>query len=36
MNEWIAFGIVAVICGLLAWLVNLSSDGDQAPDENDS
>ena len=36
MNEWIAFGIVAVICGLLAWLVNLSGEGDQPPGENDS
>jgi hypothetical protein len=26
MNEWVAFGIVVVICGVLAWLVNLPSD----------
>ena len=30
INEWLAFGIVAVICGLLALLVRLS--GDDAPD----
>ena len=28
MNEWVAFGVVAVICGLLAVLVRLSGDGD--------
>jgi hypothetical protein len=26
MNEWLAFGIVVVICGVLAWLVNLAGD----------
>ena len=26
INEWVAFGIVAVICGLLALLVRLSGD----------
>jgi hypothetical protein len=26
MNEWVAFGIVVVICGVLAWLVNLPGD----------
>lgn len=36
MNEWIAFGIVAVICGLLAWLVKVSGEGDPPADENDS
>ena len=29
MNEWLAFGIVAVICGLLALLVRLSG-GDES------
>jgi len=32
MNEWVAFGIVVVICGVLAWLVNLpGDDGDAGP-----
>jgi hypothetical protein len=35
MNEWLAFGIVAVICGLLAWLAVLPSDGEPPPG-NDS
>ena len=26
MNEWVAFGIVVVICGVLAWLVTLAGD----------
>ncbi len=26
MNEWVAFGIVVVICGVLAWLVTLTGD----------
>ena len=26
MNEWVAFGIVVVICGALAWLVTLTGD----------
>jgi hypothetical protein len=34
INEWVAFGIVAVICGLLAVLVRLS--GDDAPDADES
>jgi hypothetical protein len=33
MNEWVAFGIVAVICGLLAVLVRLSGgDESSSPD----
>lgn len=29
MNEWVAFGIVVVICGVLAWFVTLpDEDGD--------
>lgn len=33
MNEWVAFGVVAVICGLLAVLVRLSGGEDSpAPD----
>jgi hypothetical protein len=30
MNEWVAFGVVALICGLLAVLVWLSG-GDEYP-----
>lgn len=33
INEWLAFGIVAVICGLLAMLVRMSGDGDADADE---
>lgn len=33
MNEWMAFGIVAVICGILAALVFWSQDGDSTPPE---
>lgn len=29
MNEWVAFGIVAVICGLLAILVRFASQADE-------
>jgi hypothetical protein len=36
MNEWIAFGIVAVICGLLALLANLPAESEPPPGENDS
>lgn len=36
MNEWIAFGIVVVICGLLALLVNLAGGGDPPTDGSDS
>lgn len=33
MNEWVAFGIVAVICGLLAALTRWAgSGGDDRPD----
>ncbi len=32
MNEWVAFGIVAVICGILALLVRLSGDDASAAD----
>jgi hypothetical protein len=33
MNEWLAFGIVAVICGLLALLVRLAGgDETSSPD----
>jgi hypothetical protein len=28
MNEWIAFGIVAIICGLLAILVRFAGQSD--------
>ena len=32
VNEWVAFGIVAVICGVLAVLVRLAgSDGSEPP-----
>lgn len=31
MNEWIAFGIVALICGLQAFLVRWSGDEDSQP-----
>lgn len=33
MNEWLAFGVVAVICGLLAALTHWagSEGGDQQP-----
>ena len=30
MNEWVAFGVVAVICGLLAVLVRFAG-GDEPP-----
>ena len=33
MSEWMAFGIVAVICGLLAALVFWSGDEDSQPPE---
>lgn len=32
MNEWVAFGIVAVICGLLAVLVRFAGAGDPPSD----
>ena len=35
MNEWIAFGIVAAICGLLAVLVRFSGDDEPPRGEND-
>ncbi len=31
MNEWTAFGIVAIICGLLAFLVRWSGEEDSQP-----
>jgi len=31
VNEWLAFGIVAVICGLLAALVRLAGDDEPRP-----
>lgn len=31
MNEWVAFGIVAIICGLLAILVRFAGQGDDRP-----
>ena len=30
MNEWLTFGIVAVICGFLALLARLSGDDESA------
>jgi hypothetical protein len=30
MNEWVAFGIVAVICGILAALVRLSGEDESS------
>jgi hypothetical protein len=36
VNEWVAFGIVAVICGVLAALVRLAgSDGPEPPAAGD-
>lgn len=35
MSEWLAFGIVVVICGLLAVLATLPAEGDPPPG-NDS
>lgn len=34
-NEWIAFGIVAAICGLLAALAGFSGDDEPPRGEND-
>jgi hypothetical protein len=31
MNEWLAFGVVALICGLLAVLVRFSGKDDSSP-----
>lgn len=33
MTEWMAFGIVAVICGILAVLVRWAGTDDDAPPE---
>jgi hypothetical protein len=36
MNEWIAFRIVVVICGVRAMLANRSGEVEPPPGENDS
>ena len=36
MNEWIAFRIVAVICGLLAVLARVAGTDESPRGENDS
>ncbi|MCY3013273.1 MAG: hypothetical protein NT171_01045 [Planctomycetota bacterium] len=34
MNEWLAFGVVAVICGLLAGLVRFSGEDESSPPDS--